>query len=74
MSLLIASSKLEIWWSVPLLHGFSQMLGHDCEIDWKSVGEFDWMTTMFVATLKGVVPFSLALLVFPVIRVFSANT
>ena len=29
---------------------------------------------MFVATLKGVVPFSLALLVFPVLRVFSTNT
>ena len=50
------------------------MLGHDCEIDWNSVGGFDWMTTIFVATLKGVVPFALALLVFPVLRVFSTNT
>ena len=29
---------------------------------------------MFVATLKDVVPFSLALLVFTVLRIFSANT
>ena len=32
------------------------------------------MTTMSVATFKGLVPFSLAFLVLPVLRVFSANT
>ena len=53
MSLLIASSKLEVWWWVSSLHCFSQMLGHNCEIYWNSVGEFDWMKTKFLVTFRG---------------------